>query len=312
MNSLLHIDKIPVADYYSVGAADRLDFPFIEAGRSQSRRWRIHKHQPYLIYPEEFAERCRRSDFIPHAHDPFVKLQALRHCTANASHVTHEYLVEPVDIAVSSRGEVPPFLVDSPYPIINNQLGATLASKRFAGLKFGTVELDPEWSYSITDETLTFLSGEHPLPRLRRVLGAESDNACPFCGEGPLYCEECGHLSVRCRHCDNTTIQGIVFDPSDELEDRRVSTHELFPDYLPENRVGYALDLRRWDQPWDFSGIGTYSRKMFEALIEAGAYPMVVTPLLCVYDGDIVGYRREDAIDLVDFYHSEDGAPNWD
>ncbi|MEX0715648.1 MAG: hypothetical protein WD066_03640 [Planctomycetaceae bacterium] len=71
---------------------------------------------------------------------------------------------------------------------------------------------------------------------LRPYILVDKPNACPFCGDGPIICDNCWHVDDRCDACGERTVVGPTGN---------VASGSLVMQLQPDE--GYILQGKSWD-----------------------------------------------------------------
>ncbi|WP_298869328.1 hypothetical protein [uncultured Gimesia sp.] len=217
-------------------------------------------------------------------------------CPSDQSHVTEEYFSDlEVELWHSEDQEVlqSEFNLTRPWFEMPRHEQALIVTASFAeqirqsgltGAGFVPVKIkDPDGPAEKSIPQLFALQyqGTKCL-RPFRVQGAK--NACPFCGHGPLICQECGFPHFSCPECNHSATT-----PKDEHKGPADKTLILSP---PEQREILVLDGSRWDGS-DFVYVSgnseldtnVVSKRALDWLISIHAAPFCARPVQFCIDG---------------------------
>ena len=282
-NSLRFPTKRIDAEYYDIGGLTTdIAYPGSEPMEGA-----------FYVLPSVYVARRRAYEDVPAANSVSATRSFRHDCNVSASHKTHRWYRD-ARVLVSGGGEITPFVecTETAYPLVNEELASALSSSGLKGLRVVEAEMDYANSNRKGRDRVYLLSGENPLPLVPRRLRPGVVNKCRECGFSPIFCPQCGFVSEPCPQCRARLIYHRL--PGYNRAEMQFDLEEIFPDEI--NQAAGAVDLRRCEERWDFSGISTFSRRAFEFLLSANAYPLEVIPLKTLFEDGRVGFTRKDAV----------------
>lgn len=123
----------------------------------------------------------------------------------------------------------------------------------------------------------------------RRRVMVPPVNECPFCGNGPIICPECGQLNFnyRCPKCGEVARKHL---PLEEMA--TVPKGEKAIMVVGGSKKGPILDASRWDGSDFCGGNGIVTRRAVDFLLRIHAGPFRAKPLRA-YVGSCTPEQRE-------------------
>ena len=160
---------------------------------------------------------------------------------------------------------------DSEFVLVASDAASRIEKEEWKGGRIEQlcdVENDAELSGEFSVWQLLFTGAECERPGFRVRSGVA--NQCPFCGFGPVICEECGRIMAICEKC-NQAITTATRSPASE---------KLCFEPYPED--GGVIDATRWDGS-DFVYPDLVSGRVVQAFHEWGLAPFIAEPMrVCV------------------------------
>lgn len=201
-------------------------------------------------------------------------VEEIRDCPLSDRHVAATELRE-ISLCLCGGTEVGPIVPHVDCLLVNGHLKHLLERSRLRGCRFVRAHIAVNQS-GISDPEIHALdpSGRDPSRPLRVV--PESENRCPGCGYGPLFCAVCGTELFTCPNCH----EGCVVPQRDAktAEKRIILTHQ-------RAELG-IVDGKRWDGS-DFMGYGLplVTKRVVDYLVRVGAKPFKAHPYLVDVSG---------------------------